>query len=65
MMCLSGYWETLLHQLKMFMARARLREFHQVMLRKKLDDLKRQVKQSLPNMLHCKVHELLLQYSQG
>lgn len=37
-----GYWETLLHQLKMFMARARLREFHQVMLRKKLDDLKRQ-----------------------
>lgn len=37
-----GYWETLLHQLKVYMARARLREFHQVMLRKKLDDLKKQ-----------------------
>lgn len=41
---LSGYWETLLHQLKGYMARARLREFHQVMLRKKLDELKKQVR---------------------
>ena len=38
-----GYWETLLHQLKAYMAKARLREFHQSMLRKKLDDLKKQV----------------------
>ena len=38
-----GYWETLLHQIKAFMAKARLREFHQVMLRKKLDELKKQV----------------------
>ncbi|CAH3023461.1 unnamed protein product [Porites evermanni] len=37
-----GYWETLLHQIKAFMAKARLREFHQVMLRKKLDELKKQ-----------------------
>lgn len=37
-----GYWETLLHQLKAYMAKARLREFHQAMLRKKLDDLKKQ-----------------------
>jgi len=40
----SGYWETLLHQLKAYMAKARLREFHQTMLRKKLDDLKKQVR---------------------
>lgn len=37
-----GYWETLLHQLKAHIARARLREFHQTMLRKKLDELKKQ-----------------------
>ncbi|XP_029202325.2 splicing factor Cactin-like [Acropora muricata] len=37
-----GYWETLLQQLTTFMARARLKEFHQAMLRKKLDDLKKQ-----------------------
>ncbi|XP_078377222.1 splicing factor Cactin-like isoform X2 [Oculina patagonica] len=37
-----GYWETLLHQLKAYMAKARLREFHQAMLRKKLDELKKQ-----------------------
>ena len=40
---LAGYWETLLHQLKAHIARARLREFHQTMLRKKLDELKKQV----------------------
>jgi len=44
MSSLSGYWETLLHQLKAYMAKARLREFHQTMLRKKLDDLKKQVR---------------------
>lgn len=37
-----GYWETLQHQLKAHIARARLREFHQTMLRKKLEELKKQ-----------------------
>ena len=41
---LIGYWETLQHQLKAHIARARLREFHQTMLRKKLEELKKQVK---------------------
>ena len=48
---LAGYWETLLHQLKAHIARARLREFHQTMLRKKLDELKKQVvsNEQVPN----------------
>ncbi|VDO94157.1 unnamed protein product [Soboliphyme baturini] len=37
-----GYWETLLGQLKAHMARARLRERHQAMLRKKLERLKQE-----------------------
>lgn len=50
-----GYWETLLQQLTTFMARARLKEFHQAMLRKKLDDLKKQVKKIIADFLlqHC------------
>lgn len=38
-----GYWEALLQQLKAHMARARLRDRHQAMLRKKLFQLKVEV----------------------
>lgn len=38
-----GYWESLLHQLKAYIARARLKERHQQKLRKKLAELKNQV----------------------
>ena len=44
-----GYWEALLQQLKAHMARARLRDRHQAMLRKKLFQLKVEV-----------VHQLVL-----
>jgi len=37
-----GYWESLLQQLKAYIARARLRERHQSKLRQKLDELKNQ-----------------------
>ncbi|KAL5482225.1 hypothetical protein EMCRGX_G022522 [Ephydatia muelleri] len=37
-----GYWESLLQQLKAHMARARLRDKHQAMLRKKLFQLKQE-----------------------
>ena len=40
---LQGYWESLLQQLKAYIARARLRERHQSKLRQKLDELKNQV----------------------
>ncbi|XP_041984580.1 cactin [Aricia agestis] len=42
-----GYWESLLSQLKAHMARARLRDRHQLNLRRKLDLLKRE--QGLPS----------------
>ena len=38
-----GYWEALLQQLKAHLARARLRDRHQAMLRKKLFQLKVEV----------------------
>ena len=38
-----GYWEALLQQLRAHMARARLRDRHQAMLRKKLFQLKVEV----------------------
>ena len=40
---LQGYWESLLQQLKAYIARARLKERHQKKLRRKLDELKNQV----------------------
>ena len=39
-----GYWEALLQQLRAHMARARLRDRHQAMLRKKLFQLKVEVR---------------------
>ena len=39
----SGYWESLLQQLKAFIARAQLKERHQQKLREKLAELKKQV----------------------
>ena len=42
-MSLLGYWETLLKQLEAHIARTRLRERHQDVLRQKLQKLKREV----------------------
>lgn len=39
-----GYWESLLSQLKAHMARARLKERHQQVLKQKLETLKKQVR---------------------
>jgi len=39
-----GYWESLLEQLKAFMAKARLKERHQIFLKKKLSELKLEAK---------------------
>ncbi|XP_063312688.1 splicing factor Cactin-like [Pelobates fuscus] len=55
-----GYWESLLQQLRAYMARARLRERHQDVLRQKLFKLKQEqgveseplfpiIKQNIPN----------------
>lgn len=38
-----GYWETLLAQLKAQMAKARLRDHHQLMLKTRLNRLKKEV----------------------
>ena len=38
-----GYWESLLHQLKAYMARARLHDKHQAMLQKQLFKLRQEV----------------------
>jgi len=46
-MLLSGYWESLLQQLKAHMARTRLRERHQDELRRKLFRLKQEARHSL------------------
>ncbi|KAK3727991.1 hypothetical protein QZH41_015937 [Actinostola sp. cb2023] len=43
-----GYWESLLQQLQVFMAKARLKERHQKMLREKLVQLKQQA--SIPEL---------------
>ena len=40
---LPGYWESLLQQLNVFMAKSRLRENHQKLLKEKLATLKREV----------------------
>lgn len=42
-LCCSGYWETLLQQLKAFMAKARLKERHQKLLKSKLNEMKMEV----------------------
>ena len=41
--CVAGYWESLLQQLKAHMAKTRLRERHQEVLRRKLFKLKQEV----------------------
>lgn len=38
-----GYWESLLHQLKAYMARARLHDKHQGMLQRQLFKLRQEV----------------------
>jgi len=44
MVFISGYWESLLQQLKAHMARTRLRERHQDELRRKLFRLKQEAR---------------------
>ena len=46
-MLISGYWESLLQQLKAHMARTRLRERHQDELRRKLFRLKQEARHLL------------------
>ena len=60
-----GYWESLLQQLKAHMARARLRDRHQAMLRKKLFQLKQEVGNShttCPTRLQASCH--MMSYDQ-
>ena len=46
-----GYWESLLHQLKAYMARARLHDRHQAMLQKQLFKLKQEVRMWVDSVL--------------
>ncbi|KAL1517385.1 hypothetical protein ABEB36_001154 [Hypothenemus hampei] len=52
-----GYWESLLSQLKAFMARARLRDRHQESLKRKLEVLKAEQAVSLPEGSSEKIYE--------
>ena len=57
-----SYWEALLQQLKAHMARARLRDRHQAMLRKKLFQLKVEVAYNMSRTFGHSSNDIIILY---